>query len=48
VNQRYWTAGAEMAIQKFQFQAASYGEEIGTPTSNKEDRRFMGKFSFRF
>ncbi|HEX4924992.1 MAG TPA: hypothetical protein VFV50_12940 [Bdellovibrionales bacterium] len=48
MNQRYWTAGGELAIQKFQFQAATYGEEIGTPTAPREDRRFIGKFSFRF
>jgi hypothetical protein len=48
MNQRYWTAGGELAIQKFQFQIASYGEEIGTPTAFKEDRRYIGKFSFRF
>jgi hypothetical protein len=48
MNQRYWTAGAELAIQKFQFQVASYGEEIGTVTTPREDRRYLGKFSFRF
>ncbi len=48
MNQRYWTAGIEFAFRYFQFQAASYGEEIGTPTSNKEDRRYTGKLSFRF
>jgi hypothetical protein len=48
MNQRYWTGGGELAIQKFQFQLASYGEEIGTPTAPREDRRIVGKFSFRF
>ncbi|MEQ1875018.1 MAG: hypothetical protein ABL958_00135 [Bdellovibrionia bacterium] len=48
MNQRYWTAGGELAIQKFQFQAASYGEEIGTVATPREDRRYLGKFSFRF
>jgi hypothetical protein len=48
MNQRYWTAGLEFAISKFQFQAASYGEEIGTATATREDRRYIGKFSFRF
>lgn len=48
MNQRYYTAGAELAIQKFQFQAATYGEEIGTVATPREDRRYIGKFSFRF
>jgi hypothetical protein len=48
MNQRYWTAGLEFAIQRFQFQAASYGEDIGADEDPKEDRRYMGKFVFRF
>ena len=47
-NQRYWTAGIEFTMQNFQFQAGSYGEEIGTATNNLEDRRYMGKFAYRF
>lgn len=47
-NQRYWTAGIELASARFQFQIASYGEEVGTPTSVKEDRRWIGKISLRF
>lgn len=47
-NQRYWTAGLELATEKFQFQFASYGEEVGTATRNEEDRRVMAKFVFRF
>lgn len=46
--QRYWTAGLELSTELFQLQAASYGEEIGTLTANKEDRRWVGKFSVRF
>lgn len=47
-NQRYWTAGAELASERFQFQLASYGEEIGNATNSVEDRRYVGKMAFRF
>jgi hypothetical protein len=47
-NQRYVTAGFELASERFQFQVASYGEEVGTSTSPKEDRRNVAKFTFRF
>jgi len=47
-NQGYWTAGLEFATEKFQLQIASYGEEIGNPSSKKEDRRWVGKFAIRF
>ncbi len=48
MNQRYWTAGCEFAFRYLQIQGATYGEEIGTVTSPKEDRRIIGKLSFRF
>jgi len=48
LNQRYYTAGIEVSMGNFQFQAATYGEEIGTPTLNREDRRYVGKLGFRF
>jgi hypothetical protein len=48
MNQRYWTAGVELASERFQLQAGSYGEEIGTTAAPKEDRRWIGKFSLRF
>lgn len=47
-NQGYWTAGLEFATERFQLQAATYGEEIGTPTARREDRRWIGKFALRF
>lgn len=47
-NQRYWTAGVELASENFQLQAASYGEDIGPVGTPKEDRRWMTKFAFRF
>lgn len=48
MNQRYYTAGLELAMEHVQFQATTYGEEIGTDTSPKEDRRYSAKFAFRF
>ncbi|NJL25617.1 MAG: hypothetical protein HC902_10875 [Calothrix sp. SM1_5_4] len=48
MNQRYWTAGLEFAMMNYQFQAASYGEEIGTDSTPREDRRYALKFAFRF
>lgn len=48
-NQRYWTAGLELSSESFQFQLASYGEEIGSSsTSTEEDRRYLMKVGFRF
>lgn len=47
-NQRYWTAGFELASEHFQFQIASYGEEIGDETAPREDRRFVLKTVYRF
>jgi hypothetical protein len=48
MNQGFYTAGIELASTKFQLQAATYGEDIGTDTAPREDRRFIGKFSIRF
>lgn len=47
-NQRYWTAGAELASERFQMQIASYGEEIGDATTPREDRRTVLKLALRF
>jgi hypothetical protein len=47
-NQRYWTAGFELASERFQWQLATYGEEVGTVDTPKEDRRYTFKFAFRF
>jgi len=46
-NQRYWTAGFELAVNNYQLQLATYGEEIGTATTPREDRRYMAKFAYR-
>lgn len=47
-NQRYWTAGFELASEHFQFQLASYGVEVGDEVTPTEDRRYNLKISFRF
>jgi len=48
MNQAYWTAGMELSMLSYQFQVASYGEDIGTAAAAREDRRYVVKFSFRF
>lgn len=48
MNQKYWTAGLEIAMFNYQFQLASYGEDVGVSGASKEDRRYIAKFSFRF
>jgi hypothetical protein len=48
MNQRYWTAGAELALFNYQLQLASYGEDIGTADDPEEDRRYVAKFAWRF
>lgn len=48
LHQHYWTAGIEFAYDRFQFQIGSYGEDIGTGTANREDRRYSAKFAYRF
>lgn len=47
-NQRYFTGGFELASENMQVQIASYGEEVGTNTAPKEDRRTVVKLAFRF
>lgn len=47
-NQRYWTAGVELAYLNYQLQLTTYGEEIGTAQKTQEDRRFALKFAYRF
>ena len=48
LNQNYYTAGLEFASERMQFQVTTYGEDIGTSAAASEDRRYLGKFSFRF
>tara|TARA_B100001248_G_scaffold240180_1_gene205949 strand:- start:4576 stop:5646 length:1071 start_codon:yes stop_codon:yes gene_type:complete len=48
MNQRYWTAGFELALKNVQMQIASYGEDIGPDEDPEESRRFVAKFAYRF
>jgi hypothetical protein len=48
MNQRYWTGGLEIASENFQFQLASYGEDVGAIGTPTEDRRFLIKLGYRF
>lgn len=48
MNQKYWTAGLELSMFNYQFQVASYGEDVGSDQASKEDRRYVVKFAFRF
>ena len=47
-NQRYATAGFEIASEKVQWQVSTYGEEVGTEAAPREDRRLNTKFTVRF
>ena len=47
-NQRYYTAGFEIASENAGWQLATYGEEIGTKEDPKEDRRYSTRIMVRF
>ncbi len=47
-NQRYITGGLEIASENAVWQISSYGEEIGTAATPREDRRLSMKFAVRF
>lgn len=47
-NQRYATAGLEIASENIVWQLATYGEEIGTEAAPREDRRISTKLAIRF
>jgi hypothetical protein len=48
MNQRYVTGGIELASESLQFQLSTYGVDVGTDGSPKEDRRGVFKVSWRF
>lgn len=48
MNQKYWTAGVELASEHTQIQFSAYGEDVGTDGNSFEDRRYVFKFAFRF
>lgn len=47
-NGGYYTGGLELSVNTIQFQVATYGEEVGTATVPKEDRRYTLKLAIRF
>lgn len=47
-NQRYYTAGIEIASEYLVWQLSTYGEEIGTEANPREDRRVSTKLALRF
>lgn len=48
-NQNSWTAGLEFAMERAQFQLATYAEDVNDDGSPRvEDRRYVAKFVFRF
>lgn len=47
-NQTYWTAGFEISSERLSWQVSTYGEEVGTVTAPREDRRFSTRFGIRF
>lgn len=48
LNQGYYTAGFELASEHVAWQVATYGEEIGTESQKKEDRRYSTKIILRY
>lgn len=48
LHQRYYTAGLEFAVENYQLQFATYGEEVGTSATPEESRRYVLKFAYRF
>jgi hypothetical protein len=47
-NQGYWTAGFGARLAWFQVDIASFGEEVGTSSHPKEDRRYLLEMSLDF
>ena len=47
-NQRYLTAGLEIASENIIWQLTTYGEEVGTANTPREDRRLNTKLAIRF
>lgn len=47
-NQRYLTAGFEIASENIVWQLSTYGEEVGTEAEPREDRRLNTKLAIRF
>lgn len=47
-NQGYWTAGFEISGERFSWQLATYGEEVGIKAAPREDRRYSMRLGARF
>lgn len=47
-NQGYWTAGLGARMAWFQFDAATFGEEVGSPSAPQESRRYMIELALDF
>jgi hypothetical protein len=47
-NQGYWTAGFGARFAWFQIDLASWGEEVGTDSSPREDRRYIVELALDF
>ncbi len=47
-NQGYWSAGVGARMAVFQFDLATWGEEVGTSSVPRESRRFMLELSLDF
>jgi hypothetical protein len=45
LNQGYYTAGATLDLFIFRFDAATYAEEVGAYTGQREDRRYIGQIT---
>lgn len=48
MNQRYWTAGFGARLAWFQMDLCSFGEDVGSPSSPKESRRYMAELALDF
>ena len=46
LNQGYYSAGASIDLWFFKLDVATYGEEVGAHAGQKEDRRYVGQFTF--
>lgn len=47
-NQGYWTAGFGARMAWFQIDLASYGEEVGSDSTPREDRRYLVELALDF
>jgi len=48
LNQGYWTAGFGGQMSVFRLEFASWGEEVGTKSNTKENRRYLVELSLDF